>query len=400
MKVVFCAVCAVLAAGGTSIAAETQRLPAEKDGEIAAALDRFRQWKGEDETVVFPVTTDLHAWYPDLADSPGPGGDPKMHIPYALRVGDRFGADFHLDLGDIGSDRVATRSNGLQGAKFAETRSATREERRRREVSQFALYDKTDRPVFCCVGNHDLIYAERAGDENDWTSVNPAEFGNRFSPLAHGADAVWGEGKHYGYWDVPGKRFRLIFLDNFEFATRCGFSAEQVRFLIRALAVPEDFTVLVAMHRSLVPSSCCWLRNGTMRCRNSYNGKAARFGVKQVVRILEDFVAHEKGSSGGFAWDFTAHKGSRLAGVLTGDSHYDNWTVQNDVLWLCRQGYGSISREHELPHENGAKHVSVSLKDTMLVDVVAVKPRTGELRIFRVGADGAEGDFADVRQGM
>lgn len=32
-------------------------------------------------------------------------------------------------------------------------------------------------------------------------------------------------------------------------------------------------------------------------------------------------------------------------------------------------------------------------KDT-LIDVMAVKPKSGELRIFRVGADGEKGDFS------
>lgn len=359
--------------------------PAWLEKAIDEALKRYTAWKGADETVVFPITTDLHAWYPDLDESLGAGKDHKLHIPYALRVGERFAADFHADLGDIGSDLVSL-------PKFG---GATAEEQKRRYVSQFELYDKTTRPVFHCVGNHDLSYVTKDADgKTKHQSVEPSVFGEHFAPLAHGAEVVWGEGKHYGYWDVPGKNFRVIVLDTFEWRHSYGLKVPQLQFLAKALSVPPETTVIALMHAELQPQFACWLgAKGVMGYRNHCNGAYAKFGYKEAIRMFEDFVAHGKGESGEVKWDFTGLKGNRLAALLSGHSHYNNSMKAFDVPYICRQGHGWLSLKTELPHENGATYAWFAREKDTLIDVVAVKPKTGELRIFRVGADNEKGDF-------
>lgn len=148
--------------------------------------------------VVFPITTDLHDWNPDIDPKLGPDKARKMHIPYALRAGERFNADFHADLGDIGFDLVA---------EPGRLRAATRDEQHRRQDSQIRLYGATARPVFQCVGNHDIQYAETVDGKSVSKRIAPAEFGRRFAQLAHGAKVVWGAEDHqdYCYWGVPGK---------------------------------------------------------------------------------------------------------------------------------------------------------------------------------------------------
>jgi len=356
-------------------------VPAWLAGKTDAALTRFAAWKGTDETVVFTLTADLHDWKPDRAAGDGPGRFHKEHIPYAVYVGDRFRAEFAADLGDLGGDQVA------EGKRL---RPATREEMLRRWRTQFDLYDAARRPVFHCMGNHDFSCA---GADGRPTLLEPRVFGEFFAPLVHGAAVVWGEGCHYGYWDVPGKDLRVIFLNDFEWGDEYGFRREQLDFLAKALAVPPGRTVVALMHAALPVAFGCWLHGGEMDFRDSYNGANASRGVREGLRMFEDFVAHGKGACGGVSWDFTGLKDSRLAGLVSGHSHYDNAFTRFDVRHVVRQGHGWIGTKTELPHENGARHHEFPRAKDTCVDVVAVKPKTGALAIFRVGAGDAEADL-------
>lgn len=369
-------------------AAAATDLPDWLGPKIDAALKRFTAWKGADETVVFPIMTDLHDWHPDIDPKFGPTKSAKMHIPYALHVGDVFNADFVADLGDMGSDIYWDDAGKMHGATY--------EIQQRRWKSQFDLYDKTKKPVFCCVGNHDLDYRKPDGKG---TTVEPKEFGAFFAPLAHGADVVWGEGKDYCYWDVPGKNLRLINIDTFEWRHSYGLKPAQLAFLAKALQVPENFTVMVIMHAQLAPAFGTWLHSGEMHYRNYCNGIFAKMGVREAMRMFEDYLAHGKGEVNGVKWDFSGLKKNRLAGLLGGHSHYDNTFRQYDVLHIVRQGNGSLSTKTEMPHENGARHHEVFLqcKDTC-IDVVAVKPKTGELAIFRIGAGDEKADLGGKKE--
>lgn len=346
---------------------------------IDAALQRYQTWKGEDETVVFTMMTDLHDWKRDHVEGDSLKNH-KEHIPFAIEVGDRFQADFAADLGDIGSD-IVIGTNGMRDATF--------DEMKRRWQSQYDLYDKTKRPVFHCIGNHDLNY----GKDGKATRVEPREFGEYFAPLAHGAEVVWGEGRDYGYWDVPGHNCRIIFLDTMEWGHSYGLKQGQLKFLAKALQVPDGFTVMAMMHAPLQKSFSCWLKkDGTMSYRDAFNGIYAKFGTREALRMFEDFVSHAKGESGGVAWDFTALKNNHLAGLLYGHAHFDNTLVQYDVRHIVRQGHGWINRKTELPKESGARYCEFSRVNDTCIDVVAIKPKTGSIGIFRVGANDENGD--------
>ena len=372
---------------GSSVPLQGKGFPSWLEPKIEAALVRYKEWKGSEEVVVFTLTTDLHDWHPAIDSDDGPDVSSKMHIPYALHVGDVFEADFAADLGDIGSDWTVGKDGALVGA--------TREEMLCRRSSQVELYDKARRPVFQCVGNHDLTYVVTENGVAKWRNDDPRNFGNCFAPLAHGAEVVWGEGRDYGYWDVPGKNFRVIVLDSFEWAHTYGFKPSQLAFLSGALVVPPDFAVVVLMHSDLQPPMGCWLHNGVMQFRNSFSADRARFGHKEAQRMLEDFVGRGRGESNGLAWDFTSLRNNRLAAVLCGHAHYDNFLRQYDVLHVVRQGHGSINARTEFPHENGARHTEVSLSDDTCIDVVAVKPKLGDLAIFRIGAGDELADFKE-----
>ena len=60
--------------------------------QVEEALQRYLAWKGDDETVCFPVLTDVHT-----ADRYS-----YLHIGYGAVAAEKFGADFMANLGDIG----------------------------------------------------------------------------------------------------------------------------------------------------------------------------------------------------------------------------------------------------------------------------------------------------------
>ena len=57
---------------------------------------RYLNWKGGEETLVFPILTDVHTgWYSDR-------GEAYRHLGYMAATDRLFGYDFMANLGDIG----------------------------------------------------------------------------------------------------------------------------------------------------------------------------------------------------------------------------------------------------------------------------------------------------------
>ena len=82
-------------------------IPGWAQSEIDLTLARFQEWKGNDEVVAVPLVSDVHS---EPRPDPTVNGDPeepdwsdaKNHIYIAQRAAALFGADFMVDLGDIG----------------------------------------------------------------------------------------------------------------------------------------------------------------------------------------------------------------------------------------------------------------------------------------------------------
>ena len=107
--------------------------------------------------------------------------------------------------------------------------------------------------------------------------------------------------------------------------------------------------------------------------------------------MVEDFVARRAGSADGVAWDFTKNVDTRFAGCFFGDSHYDNHLLENGVHYTITQGYGGVG-DKDFPKDNGAVKTPFNSGSQMLVDLVAFKPATRELKVFRIGAGGPARD--------
>ena len=344
-------------------------IPEWAESEIDQTLERFLEWKGDDEVVVVPLITDVHS-------EPLPGatvnGDPaeldwsdaKNHVYIAQHAAVRFGADFMVDLGDIGLDRL--RGGG----------PSRPEDMYWRVAAQMRVYQDFDAvPVFFCVGNHDhgpgrsLVISNRA-------------FGEIFNlpSIRRGIPFKTGPDFDYGYYDIPEKKTRAFFLNTSDGAYY-GYSREQLRFVADHLRLPAGWTVVFFQHFCVGHPLGIWLSSPDIR--------AERDDVWTAV--LRGFLRNEAGEADGVAWDFTQNEDCRLVGCITGDSHFDNAGTVGGILHVITQGFGDV-HPNELP-ENAVK-TKFDKRNQTLIDVAAIKPKTRELKMFRIGAGGADRDRA------
>ena len=342
--------------------------PEWAERQIAEAQVRFESWRGGDEAVVFPLVTDIHAARPYFS-APPDFRDTKIHVLLAQRAALKFRADFFAELGDIGFDR---------DLKWQPSKKGDAE---KRLESQRNLYKDFSLPVLFCMGNHDTGRAY--GTFFSELTLSAKAYGGMFNGMTRrkGSTLVTGPNEDYGYYDVPGKKCRVFFLNTSD-SHEVGFSPEQMRFLADGLNVSSGTCAVVMSHRCIHPAIGKWKGNqpGTIP-----NGELC-------IRIVADFAAGTRGEMGSVRWDFTGNKGASLAGLISGDSHFNKQAVTNGVNFVITQGYGTVSPK-DLPE--GVDYVTpVDRLRTMLVDVVAIKPAKREMKIFRIGAGGSARDRA------
>jgi len=345
--------------GGTASA----ELPAWATAEIAKTLARYRAWKGDDLTAAFTFVTDIHSRSADIA-APIDWTDGKMHIPLAIRTAVLAEADFVADLGDQDLERMCT----------------SRETLERRMASTIALYEPCPLPVLFCMGNHD--HGRPFPGEKERPVTN-ARFGETFNTLAgrHGHTLVLSPDKSWGYYDVPAKRLRAIFLNTSDGAYY-GYTAAQLQFFANALCLPKGWTAVALQHYCIVSAIGHW---------RSWREKSAFCGANAAIaqRIAEDMIAHAKGSEKGVSWDFTGLEGTNFAGFFCGDSHFDHQIDWQGVHYTVSQGYSGCPA-HDFPY--GAVSTPFARNRMCLFELVAVKPEKGQVKVFRVGAGGEARD--------
>ena len=205
-------------------------LPAWANRQIDEAVARYRAWKGTDEAVAFTFVTDLHSHLTAKA-VPLDFSNTRYHVLFAQAAADRAGCDFLVDGGDHDYE------NGCRSDEEAFARMA---------VAESVYHDYTARPVLFCLGNHDhgpLL-------DRKTRPISSARFGDTFNGLAerHGFKVVFGENRSWGYFDVPGKRFRAVFCNTSDVAYY-GLSQGQIDFVAKALSsMPPDWTAAVFGH--------------------------------------------------------------------------------------------------------------------------------------------------------
>lgn len=331
-------------------------IPDWAKAQIGETQVRFQQWRGDDEVIVFPTITDVHDGNLSFSD-PLNWGLAKTHTLFAQYAAGQFKADFIADLGDIGLDMNQDESQA----------------RLRMEISR-RLYKNSPVPILFALGNHDHNLSG--------FFVTNKLFGKTFNgwTKSRGVKLVTGPNEDYGYYDLPEKKCRVFFLNSSD-EDYYGYSIEQLQFLADNLRLPEGYSALVVEHFCVYAKIGYWKTYADTRAKRD----------ELMMKILEDFVAGAKGTEEDVTWDFTENKGTSFVGLFCGDSHFDNQAYVNGVYYIITQGYGGVSPK-ELP--DGAIIRPFKRDETMLIDVVAIKPRTREIRLFRIGSGGADADRA------
>ena len=337
--------------------------------EIATTLARYKEWKGDDMTVAFPLVTDVHCRPHTLPADLSSFADPKMHILFAQMAGEEANADFVADLGDMDLDFAFEVAEN--GAK--KIRPYKPEEFMSRAAVEQALYAESKLPVLFAVGNHDhalnRFTSEQFGKAFNVTVNNGKGFNLTLCPTGD-----------YGYYDIPNKNVRAIFLNTSD-EGYYGYSIAQLNFFVNALTtLPENGTAVIMQHFCIQHEIGHW-------ATSIPHARAKRQDI--VIRIMEDCVARRRGELEGVKWDFSNGGKRYIAGCLAGDSHIDNYLKCNGIDYIISQGYGPMAPHNVIP---GARLTAFDSSKQMLIDFVAIKPAKHEVKIFRLGAGGAACD--------
>ena len=309
--------------------------------QVREAYKRYKAWKGNDETVCYVILTDVHT----------AGRYSYRHVGYAAVAADKFGADFMVNLGDIGLNAYPATLDSLYAKSVVANTQA-----------EMLKYDGI---WLYAAGNHDWDAGEGAFNSEQFLSDT---FQKPWQERA-GENLHLTPGKVYCYYDVPGKGLRVILLNSTGTGTQEGqyyvFDEPQMQWLESLLAeTPADLDVLVMCHFMPHPLGR-WTTSNLPEYTLESNAR--------VMGILADYA-----------------KEHQLVGLITGDAHVNMHTVQDGVNYYISQGYGWVVPDLML---EGTQHAFFDYTETLCLDVVAIKPATNEVHTFRIGAGGADFDY-------
>ena len=329
------------------------------DREIDTTKARIDAWRGSDEVVLVPTITDFHFYsppcgvWPDLASVVS---SKLAHAKYLKRVIERLGADAGANLGDLGFDYCPRHwSLSLDNERAA------------RLAIEDAVYASLKVPFVMVPGNHD----------GGWDS--PSGFGDRFNAPTFARTRLFRRGPTgaYGYLDLAAKKTRLFFISTSESGNGGGkaISSEQVAFMRQAVAeTPDGWAALFFSHDCLHEDCGRWVYPDYKT--PAYKKSPGYVGLRA---LLSETIRSRR---------IKAH------GILCGDSHFDlDWTdPESSIRYVISQGYAGCGKSLHPKTPAVATELHFDRSKQLLVDVSAVKPATGEWRIFRVGVGGASRD--------
>lgn len=294
---------------------------------------RFEEWKGNDKVVVFPLVTDTHVNYTTRKYF--------RCLERDVALDSLFRYDFMANLGDVCtkmSDRLLDDTA-----------------RRMQAFDGVFLY---------LPGNHD--YDGEDGrhfthDELSGALLDP------FIPRSKGRlHRV--EHESYGWYDIPDKQVRVIFLDSMQTETQGGkyytYGDGQLGWLDATLrGTPKKWSVVVLSH--FMPHKNFGLWNPDKELAGSTMDES----VWRLQQVLAGYVAD----------------GGRLVGLFCGDAHCSAYDCIDGVNMYVSQGLGGYPKECL---RDGINYVQCDFNRGFLLDVVAIKPGKREAAVFRVGAGG------------
>lgn len=299
----------------------------------AEAYSRFIRWKGKDEVVVFPLVTDLHLNYAtrtffDCFERQM-ASDSLFHYDFIANLG-----DICTKMSDRLIDDVARRMLSHDG---------------------ISIY---------LPGNHD--YDGEQGHRYTQEELSGALL-DPFIPRS-GGRLHRVEGESYGWYDIPEKSTRVIFLDSMQTGTGNGkyytYGEAQLEWLDGMLRnMPKKWNAVVLSH--FMPH----VKYGLWNPEKELAGSTMDATIWKLRNVLARFVAD----------------GGRLVGLFCGDAHCSAYDCLDGVNMYVSQGLGGYPKECI---REGISHVQCDFNRDMLLDVVAFKPRSREVAVFRVGAGG------------
>ncbi len=308
--------------------------------QVKEAAGRFMAWKGDDETVVFPVITDIHT----------AGRFSYKHIGHAAVAAEAFGADFMANLGDIGLNAYPATVDSVYAQSILDNVKA-----------QMLKYDGI---WLYCPGNHDWD----GGAGRHLSEEYLSDFFQKPWEEKAGGNLHLTPGRTYGYLDIPAKNFRVVFLNSEATGTQGYYyiyGDEQLEWLASLLdSTPADMHVLILSH---------WMPH-PLGVWNSTSINPVR---KEASEKIMDMLSSYEGKV-------------NLVGLFTGDTHVNFHEVAGGVNYYVSQGYGWVSPDLTL---SGQTHAYFDYQESLCIDVVAVKPAKREVHTFRIGAGGADFDY-------
>ncbi len=303
------------------------KIPSWVYDEIKKAKPRIDAWRKNRNCTTFVFITDLHS---GIA---GRGTDYTDHILYANKIAEGVASDAIFNLGDWGFEfPVRKEDDGMLLLN-----------------KTLEKHSQTKIPTFFCIGNHDHYYRRFSNEFLGWQFP---KFDN----------ATYSPSFDYGYVDFPEKKCRTFFLNSSDGA-HYGMGNKQIDFLKSNLdSMPKSWAAVIFIHH-------CFDEFGELAgatYKTQYNEKKFR-------KVMKDFV----------------DGGGKLAGNITGDSHFDRTFNKEGVNFFISQGYKACSKPRRPEDSFG---VPVDMTSQTIAEVVMVDAENREIKFVRVGAGGEERD--------
>lgn len=313
--------------------------------QVEETYRRYKEWKGDDEVVIFPIFTDVHT----------SAHESYRHIGYVAEADSLFHYDFMVNLGDIGlNDPFPSKIRSYADSIILRTQ---------REMAKF------DGVFLYAAGNHDW-------DGGEGRHITSAQLSQWFQEPALGkADGKLHlvPGKCYCWYEIPEKKIRVILLNSMGTETIGQYyiyDKEQLQWMREVIeSTPSDFGIVVMTHYMPHPIG-------------RWPGVDAPRLVPGAVSLMYYLSEYKD-------------KGKNILAVLAGDSHFNALTYEGGIPYFISQGYGGdMSQGQPFIYQKRALY---SENDSLCCDVVAIKLSTWEIRSFRIGAGGADMDYVIAR---
>ena len=308
--------------------------------QVKEAYKRFAAWKGDDEVLVYPILTDVHTC----------GRFSYKHIGYATVAAKQFDADFMVNLGDIGLNAYPATADAKYSKWILD--------------NVRAQMDKYDGIWLYAPGNHDWD----AGEGRLHTEQELQDFFQKpWEQRARGNLHLTPE-RTYGYYDIPEKNFRIVFLNSCTTRTKGEayylYGNEELAWLGDLLEATDPATNIIVLAHYMPHPMGRWTTSKPVELTDTQNNA--------IMDLLSEYAQKRT-----------------IVAMITGDSHTNDYINYKGVNYFVSQGYGWVVPDLMLPTN---RHAFFDYKETLCIDVVAVKPATREVHTFRIGAGGADYD--------